>query len=193
MIDWKYKSCPHKELCQVYSANVAPDGEGENGPVAIALNSIGLISNEEMEECMKLRSILFLKEVKRSMECDEPGIFLTACVLYQHNFGVARLSCSASFYVEGIVCVSRVVYKCVGEGTQAQRALYESGKMSDKYRQRVIEALGLFFSLANEHGVCINGVTYGQGLTWMLDEEFLEGDEARKLKEMNNGHQLMYE
>jgi hypothetical protein len=161
--------------------------------VAIALNSTGLLNNDDMEECMKHRSILFLEEVKRSMECDEPGIFLTACVVYQHNFGMARLSCSASFYAEGIVCVSRVVYECVDEGTEAQRALYGSGKISDKCHQRVIEALGSFFSLANEHGVCINGVTYGQGLTWMNDEEFLEGNDARNLKEMNNGHQLMNE
>lgn len=114
--DWRRSPCGHKGACKMYLDNTAvdtrPEGNGQRGPVAIGLYSIGLIDDETLSRAMCDRSASFLREakkhIKNEFETDDgrykgfgfrkPTISLAAGVVY--DMEKARLVCAATFAVK---------------------------------------------------------------------------------------------
>mmetsp|Transcript_36753 Transcript_36753/g.66085 ORF Transcript_36753/g.66085 Transcript_36753/m.66085 type:complete len:277 (+) Transcript_36753:58-888(+) len=212
--DWKYGKFPHKKVCKLYRNNIAPDtrpeGNGQKGPVAIGLLSVGLITEEICSKAMRDRADAFLAETKRCLDIDlkndkygfrKATIGLAAAVVC--NLGKVRLQCAATVhdseaeigFGQGMMTVNHIIFEAVGEGgDEVQKRLHPAsgeGDISEDCRDRVVEKLKAFFLRANnKYGISIQSVNFGRGLKWITDDDFR--DAKKELEGANGGNMIIW-
>jgi len=210
LADWKDPVMPHKEVCKVYRGNVAPDvraeGNGQRGAVAIGLLGAGIVSEDICRKAMMDRAGAFLDEAKRCLDAglkDDKHGFRRATIALQagvvFNLDRCRLQCAATLHdweAHDVVSVNHVIFDAVDEGEEARRRLhppgYGAGDISAECRKRVVEKLEAFILKANQHGITVQGITYGRGLMWMSDEEFQKSEPKKRLEAANGGDLMMW-
>jgi hypothetical protein len=200
----------HKNTNTVWS-----DGDGEEFPVAVGLQSIGLLDKDLFWECMDQRADCLLEEIKRIHDIGEAkkklfmkGIGLNCNVMYNLDMPILQASVTfvdpsvddgRTFSKQDIVhCVMFVSIREGGEDVRrrlhpftmpGQLSLNRSsgpGDISHAMRQRLVEELKKFICKVNEIGLPVHRITFSIGLMWMKDDDFTNGT-AKELEEMNGG------
>lgn len=213
--DWKeggtatmYNGCrskAHKEDCKAWCYNVEADtknGLDEHSaytPISVLMRNVNFINEDDMQRDLLARQGLFFKEVARSYSAFDRGYgfkknqisFQICCVAIP----TVKFVALANFFdnQDTILTVSHVSVVDLGLGEEDVKNLMPDddpdnpGDIPEHCREFVLTTLSNLVKSVHDNGLHVQGVTYGRGLMWLMDDQYNE-----KKEEIDEGNGMTY-